>query len=48
MFASLRSRKHIDPRVVARRSLFNPAAEANYLGGNLARLLVDGYALWLK
>ncbi len=48
MFASLRNRRHPDVRLAEQPKLFKPVAEANFLGGNLSRLLGDGYAAWLE
>jgi len=47
MFASLRDRRHPDERLAAQPNLFKRAAETNFMGGNLANLLADGYAAWL-
>lgn len=47
MFASLRDPRHPDPRLAAHPGLIDAAAERAYLGGNLARLLAEGYARWL-
>lgn len=44
MFASLRDPRHPDPRLRAHPGLFDAAAERAYLGGNLARVLAEGYA----
>lgn len=46
LFASLRDPRHPDPRLRNNPGLFSRDAEARFLGGNLIRLLRDGYAAW--
>ena len=46
MLASLRDRRHPDPRVRSAGRLFSRHAEQGYLDGNFSRLLAAGYARW--
>ncbi len=47
MFRSLQDPRHPDPRLRANPGLFDETAVEGYLGGNMARLLADGFAAWL-
>ena len=47
MFRTLRDPRHPDPRIQANPALFDQASIDGYMGGNLAKLLVEGYAAWL-